>query len=97
MTTPNPSFLDPNNQLLSGGPARLDVGSMEHPQMGKVGLITIRTSSTTLTVLMNPESLHEWAGILNGLADQMGGAPKLQAAGPQDLAGIAQALKRVKG
>lgn len=88
MTTPNNmTFLDPNNPLLSGGPARLDGGIIEHPQTGKTGVLSVRTASTTQTVLIDAASLREWAKFCNDLADQLGGG-RLQAASILDVASL---------
>ncbi len=76
MTTPQQSpgqLFDAGNILLAQGPARLDTGSVTTPERTKVGIVTIRTSSTTLTVFVTAADLREWAGVLSGLADQMTG------------------------
>jgi hypothetical protein len=91
MTTPiqNPmQFIDPNNPLLNGGVARLDVGSITPPGQDQVGVVTVRTSSATVTVLMTAKNLREWADILTGLADQMDGGAGLQVATMQDVAAL---------
>lgn len=91
MTTPvqNPmQFLDPNNSLLSGGPARLDGGSITPPGQPPMGVLTFRTASTTLTVLMGAADLRNWAGIINGLADEVEGKKHLQPASVMDVAAL---------
>lgn len=88
MTMPNSMrFLDPNNPLLAGGPARLDGGIIEHPQTGKTGVLSVRTSSATQTVLIDAASLREWAKFCNDLADELGGG-KLQVASITDVAAL---------
>lgn len=73
MTTPNqvPPYLDPSNPLLATGPSRLDVGTVDLPETGKLGIFTVRTPSTTLTVMLSAEDLRTWAGIMNTTADQL--------------------------
>jgi hypothetical protein len=89
MTTPNAlQFIDPNNPLLNGGPAKLDTGSIVGPDGKKVGVLTIRTASTTVTVLMGAVHLNEWSEILGNLAKDIGGGAKLQAASMMDVASL---------
>jgi hypothetical protein len=89
-------FIDPNNPLCGPGPARLDTGIVQHPVDGKMGICTVRTASTTLTIIMQPEDLRGWGDSLHALADQMEGKEqkKLVAAGPQDAALLKQSLSR---
>ena len=91
MTTPrqNPSqFLDAGNPLLSAGPARLDGGVITTPQ-GKLGCLTVRTSSTTTTVLVEADDLRKWAQFISDLADQAdGGGTRLIAASAIDAAAL---------
>ena len=91
MTTPNFKFLDPNNQLLAAGPAALETGTIAPPGKPALGVLTFRTSSTTLTTLMGVEDLRQWAGIINDLADSIDGGAKLALATPMDLQVIANA------
>jgi hypothetical protein len=89
MTTPNvPQFIDPNNPLLNGGPAKLDTGTIVGPEGKKVGVLTIRTASTTVTVLMAAENLNEWGDLIKDLAASLGGGAKLQAASMMDVAAL---------
>lgn len=90
MTTPtNPNALvDPGNALLAHVPARLDTGSVDLPGEGKYGVMTIRTGSTTLTVMLGAEDLRQWGGILTGLADQLTGG--LVQASPFDISALDQ-------
>lgn len=99
MTTPQAPntmpFIDPNNPLCGPGPARLDTGVIQHPTDGKMGIATVRTPSTTLTLVMQPDDLRGWAESLKNLADQIEGIePKKQlvVAGPQDAALLKQSL-----
>src|ERR1700729_1307910 len=98
MTMPqqnNMQFLDTNNPLVGGGPARIDTGIIQHPESGQMGVLTVRTPSTTLTVVMSPEDLRNWANHTNGLAEAMdkGGGTKLVPAGMGDVAAM-DAMRR---
>jgi hypothetical protein len=86
-------FLDQNNPLLGNGPARLDGGTITHPQMGKQGVLSVRTSSTTVTVIMTAESLRAWGKFCNDLADEVGGGT-LQPASIMDVAALDTTMQR---
>lgn len=79
MSSPGPApFLDQNNPLLAGAPARLDTGVLGLPAgAGTAGVVTIRTASTTLTVLMSAADLDTWAGEFRKLAATVRDAPVL--------------------
>jgi len=85
MTTPQRPLVDEGNPLLSQGPAQLDTGTVNTPD-GKLGLLTIRTGSTTLTVILPPANVREWANVLNNFAASMGGLVTASAA---DVAAVA--------
>jgi hypothetical protein len=97
MTQPNNStqFLDPNNPLASGGPCRLDLGSISYPELGEVGVVTVRTPSTTVTVLLNPAEMRAWADSLDDAATQLG-APRngLLVATPQEAMSLDTSMRR---
>lgn len=89
MSTPNTNpLVDPGNGLLSHVPARLDTGTAEIPGTGKMGVMTIRTGSTTLTIMLSAGDLRDWSAILTGLADQLTGG--LVQASPMDVATMSQ-------
>lgn len=100
MTSPQPpvqpsplTFIDTNNPLCGPCPARLDIGVIQHPVDGPMGVVTIRTASTTMTVVMGADDLQGWGDSLKELANQMGGAKKsLLVAGPGDAAALKQSL-----
>jgi hypothetical protein len=97
MPANNLSFLDPYNQLLAAGPARLDGGTISAPDQPTQGVLTVRTASTTLTSLMSADDLDNWAKFITNLATQVrGGSVALQAASPQDVATVHQAMQRQK-
>lgn len=86
MTTPNNmQFIDQNNPLLAGGPAKLDGGTIESPATGKMGVLTMRTSSGTLTAMMDAGSLRNWSKFIEALADEVEGKKHLATASPMDL------------
>lgn len=82
----NMQFIDQNNPLLAGGPAKLDGGTIESPATGKMGVLTMRTSSGTLTAMMDADSLRNWAKFIDSLADEVEGKKHLQPATMQDVA-----------
>ena len=74
MTSPDelPPLVDAGNFLLSGGPANLATGTIQ--ASGKTaGVLTIRTSSTTLSVLLAKSDLYDWARTITALADGISG------------------------
>lgn len=91
MTQPAPALYDAGNPLLAQVQARLDTGTIE-TTAGTVGILTVRTPSTTLTVLLSAADLRSWADLVSGLADQVGGGTVV-AATPLDIA----ALKNLRG
>lgn len=72
-TMPIPEYLDPNNPLLATGPARLDTGSLTLPGLGELGVITVRTSSATQTVMLGLDDLHDWRKLIDQLDDSLSG------------------------
>lgn len=73
MSTPAPQFIDAANPLLAQVPTRMDSGTIDIPGSGKVAIVTIRTASTTLSVIMSAEELRTWSDILSRLAASMPG------------------------
>ncbi len=71
-------FLDQDNKLLAGVPACLDTGVIPLPAgAGNAGILTIRTASTTVSVVMSAADLDTWAGVVRDLAAQVRNAPVL--------------------
>ena len=66
------SFTDAGNPLLAGGPSQLDLGLIEGPQ-GKVGVLTVRTSSTTCTVVLDGKELDTCHQLIGKLAREVNG------------------------
>ncbi len=98
MTSPDPNqmrFLDINNPLCSGGPARIDSGIIGTEQ-GPMGVLTFRTPSTTLTMVLQPEDLRNWAEHISGLADAMdkNGGTKLVSASMGDVVALDKTMQK---
>lgn len=89
-----PVLVDPGNPLLGKSSCRLETGAIEAPGE-TLGVITVRTPTTTLTVFLSPADVRNWAGLLDGLARQLSGSGLVQAS-PQDL-GLLTALSRKGG
>lgn len=73
MTTPQevPMF-DTGNPLLDRVPANMTLGTIDTPA-GKLLVLTVRTSSATLTVLLTKDDAKGWAKMLDAEADGMNG------------------------
>jgi hypothetical protein len=67
---PQPQPLDPGNTLFAETPAALTVALMQTKE-GQRLLVTTRTASTTLSVLLSAADAKTWASLLSGTADQM--------------------------
>lgn len=99
MTSPDPNelrFLDVNNPLISGGPARIDTGIIDHPEAGKLGVFTLRTGSATVTALLSADDLDGWADHIKNLATALRGGPKLAAATMGDVAALETVQRRTR-
>jgi hypothetical protein len=72
MTGPLPPVADEANDLLAPAPAKLATGMSPRPGGGMIGVVTVRTTSATVTVFLQPGEVKEWADLLNGLHAQMG-------------------------
>lgn len=69
---PAPGF-DPANTLLGEVPAQLATSLMQTPA-GQRLVLTIRTASTTVTVLLAQPDAKAWGANLSGLAARMSAA-----------------------
>lgn len=67
------SFFDENNPLLSQVTARLDTGVITEAGEAPRGALTIRTASTTLTVVLGSYDLAMWSEIIGALSDEVAG------------------------
>ena len=68
-----PDFFDKNNPLLAQVSARLDTGTITEPGESPRAVLTIRTASTTMTVVLGSDDLNMWVDILTKLADSLHG------------------------
>lgn len=64
--------MDPGNRLLADTPSILSVTPANGPTGSKL-MLTIRTSSTTLTVLLEKPLAQEWAANINAGCAMMSG------------------------
>ena len=62
--------VDPGNHLLAEGPAQLSCTLVETPA-GQRLAVTVRTTSATLTVLLQAADAKTWAASLAQIAGQM--------------------------
>jgi hypothetical protein len=70
MTTPQVPPFDQGNGLLGETPAQMTTIVLDTPAGQRMAL-TIRTPSTTLTVLLAGKDAQEWAATLTRTADTM--------------------------
>jgi len=76
---PQPAPVDTGNGLLSETPAQVTTALMQTPHGQRLAL-TIRTASTTLTVLLAPADAKTWAAQIKAIADQMSASGLIVAA-----------------
>ena len=67
-----PPLVDPGNPLLAEGPAGLSCGLIQTPA-GQRALVTVRTSSATVTVMLSKADAEKWASRIRGAASAMSG------------------------
>lgn len=79
-TPPQPTPVDAGNPLLAEVPAQLTTTLIDTP-MGQRLALTVRTASTTLTVVLGQADAKTWAANIAGTAARMSGAG-LVVAGP---------------
>jgi hypothetical protein len=84
---PQPLPVDAGNDLLGECPAALFLAVMEIPGAGQRLAVTIRTASTTLTVLLNRDDAKLWAANIARGAAQMSAAGLVIAGGVQPMNG----------
>jgi hypothetical protein len=72
VTTPQQPF-DTGNPLLAAGPAQMTTALMDTPG-GQRLAVTIRTASTTLTVLLSQEDARTWGSNITATSKQMSAA-----------------------
>ena len=74
-----PQAWDPSNTLLGEVPAGLSTALIETPQ-GQRLVLTIRTASTTLSVLLEAADGKAWGAQIRAVADQMSASGLIVAA-----------------
>jgi len=61
------TFFDAGNTLLSQVTCQLHTGTISEEGQGPRGVVTVRTASTTVSVVLGPGDLAVWLDILSGL------------------------------
>lgn len=72
MTPQGVPFIDAGNRLLEPVRADLDTGTVTRPDGTKQAVITVRTASTTLTVMLDAAGFAVWMKVLTELQATMG-------------------------
>jgi hypothetical protein len=72
MTPQGTPFIDAGNRLLGPVRADLDTGTVTQPEGTKLAVLTIRTASTTLTVMLDAPGFATWMKVLTELQATMG-------------------------
>jgi hypothetical protein len=80
MSTPASQPVDPGNQLLGETPAQLTTATLP-TATGQRLVLTIRTPSTTLTLLLSKDDAILWAGNIRETAKAMSGSGLIVANG----------------
>jgi hypothetical protein len=62
------SFLDAANTLLARVPVRMETGTIDIPGAGRLGIVTFRSATTTMSPILTAAELDDWAGVLTDLA-----------------------------
>jgi hypothetical protein len=71
-------FIDPANQMLAQVPFRWDLGTIDLPgSAGTMAVLTLRTASTTMTVIMGTEDMDKLRNDIARVAAAIGGKPGL--------------------
>ena len=65
--------MDIGNPLLSAVTTRLDTGTVSEPGEAPRGILTMRSATTTMTVVLGADDLDMWAGIITALAASLRG------------------------
>lgn len=71
--TPAPLWDTGNTLLEIGEPGQLTIGKMPIPD-GEIGIVTIRTRTTTLTLSLNKAIASDWVETLIELRDALSGS-----------------------
>lgn len=97
MTDPGPpSFLDAGNPLLSQVPVRLELGALGPAGGTRTGVLTLRSATTTMTVLLSAGELRSWSASLAAAATALD-ASTVVPASAADVAAIQAQLHPPNG
>lgn len=80
MTTTDPPPFDAANDLLGPAPANLTTALLEIPGGQRLG-VTVRTPTTTLTVMLTKADAVLWAKLITEAAGRMSGSGLVAATG----------------
>lgn len=72
MTTPAQPPFDTGNALFGETPAQMTTALIDTPAGQRLAL-TLRTASTTMTVLLQRDDARNWAQLIKQVSDQMSG------------------------
>jgi hypothetical protein len=82
-------LIDPGNRMLAfGQPAHLDTGIVTQPDGSRLGILTFRTATTTLTVTLVQADVVRWGELILALGRSMPGGSGLIVAGPGSVPGV---------
>lgn len=82
-------FLDTGNPLLAQVPVRLECGTVTGQGTAATGVLTLRSATTTMSVLLSADDLRKWAKIISDLSESLGGSgPGLIKATAADISSL---------
>lgn len=90
MTPAQPQPFDQGNGLLAETPAQMSTALIQAPG-GQRMVLTVRTASTTMTVLLSREDARLWGRNITATADQMSAAGLVVAGATMPVNGAAHA------
>lgn len=73
--------MDPGNMLITDRPAEMICARTNQPGKPELLVATIRTETTTLTVLVPKQLALQWAAMIKAEAEQMSGPGLMSGAG----------------
>jgi hypothetical protein len=65
-------LFDAGNRLLAPVAANLDAGTVTRPDGARLVVLTVRTASTTVTVMLDEPEFAAWMKVLTGLQASVG-------------------------
>jgi cytosine/adenosine deaminase-related metal-dependent hydrolase len=84
---PAPPFVDAGNRLLAPVTADLETGTADLDGI-KYAVVTVRTASTTMTVMLDARTYAAWMRTLTGLQSQVGSGIQVVTPGQARLMGL---------